>query len=1562
MRISFTALTGQGPRDVVINIDSEATVDGVAQSLFAALDGKGSAKRAATVPVPRFSKDSLPRDGRAGIAPRPARRALWLDGRMLDPQALAVKELRDGAVVAVEQRAAAATALAEPTGLVEVRVVSGPAAGPVHRLGLGATTLGSGPDVDVTLSDPAVPARSLRITVEPDGVKVEASALTIDSPTGRASLDGEPLTAKADWPLGGLVAVGGSVLALARSTAPDTHLEPLPEGGLAFNRPPRLSPPHRSRRLEVPKRPVRDPKERLRLFGALLFSAFGLVMAFGLGQWWWALFALAWPIMTVGEWVGDRMHGRKSYKKALKDYQRATAEFGGRLDRLRREDQDERRALHPDPAEVLLTATGPRRRLWERRLTDPDVLHLRLGLADLPARIELAGNDGDGAAGRGGGAERGGAGPIEIPRARQVPVALPLPELGVIGLTGPRPASRGLARWLVAQAAALHSPRDLAIVVLSADPEAGEAWNWVRWLPHCAPREGEECTALVGTDPESVAHRVTELAIRVTERRRAAQATASLFGQAKPAESVPYNILVVLDGARALRRVPGMPMLLSRGAEYGLYAICVDDEERLLPEECSAVAAWDPERPESVLLRGQGLDVVGPVLADQVSPAWTDRVARSLAPVRDVSREDAEDAIPADVRLLDLLDMPDPTAEHVLRSWTLTGGRTTRVPIGLGTGSAQARSSGRPAARPGGGPSLGAFQPYEVDLRTDGPHGLIAGTTGAGKSELLQTLIASLAVANRPDEMTFVLIDYKGGAAFKDCARLPHTVGMVTDLDGHATERALESLAAELRRREEILLDAGAKDIDDYDDLKAQPDRAPGEQAPGGPGGLPPMPRLVLVIDEFAAMVTELPDFVTGLVDIGRRGRSLGVHLILATQRPAGVVTGDIRANTNLRIALRVTDPDESTDVLDSPEAAQISKSTPGRCYVRSGVSSVHAVQSARIGGRRPGGGAAGSPAAAVRPVPWQGLGRPLPVSRDAGEGAADDSTMVTDLAVLVQAIGEAARRAGIARQPSPWLNPLPEQVRLTPRAAAGGSVVDVPPIAFGITDLPAVQSREPLRLDLAKGGHLYLAGAAQSGRSTALRTIAGSVAGACSPYDAHLYAIDCGANALLPLVSLPHCGAVVTRDQLDRCERLLTALLAEVARRQQLLAEAGFSSLAEQRAAVAATDRLPWMILLLDRWEGFLAAFENYDYGRLVDQALRLLREGSAVGLRAVFTGDRSGLGGQVSTVFDRRLILRMGDPNDYGYAGLQEKQVPAAMPPGRALEAVAPGVPLRESQIGLLGDDPSGTAQVSALQEIARACVTRYGRLPRRQRPLHVDELPVRVTYREAMALDPEFLPPSALWTLVGVGGDTLAPVGVDLLNEGPGFAVAGPPRSGRSTTLRTIVHSLLDPAVGGGLVPVVLVTPRRSPLRLLSGRPGVLGLLTADSEPDDLVAAIGDEHRYAVVVDDAELLDETDLDDALRDVLRTARDGEHALVIGGTTEDLGRGYRGFLADTRRSRSGVLLSIDSPDDGEMFGLRLPRNAPLGGPTGRGLLVALGATTQIQVALPPPVSGDRPE
>jgi DNA segregation ATPase FtsK/SpoIIIE, S-DNA-T family len=1552
MRISLTALTGHGPRDVVINGDSAMTVASVARSLFATL--RHDSRR------PNVRSDQDARQFRAPTVTDDAPVGLWMDGRMLDPAAPAVRELRDGAIVTVDQRIAAATVLAEPTGLVEIRVVGGPAAGTVHRLGIGSVALGGAPDNDIRLADPNIPPYAIKVIVE--------GGRTLVGWTGdpalmglMGTLDDGPLDGPREWPPGALVTIGSTVLTLASSEPRGAHLTPLAEGGLAYNRPPRILPRDRPRRVEVPTPPERHPRERLRLFGALLFSAFGLAMAFALRQWYWALFALSWPLMQIGEWIGDRMHGRKSYRRALKEYKGIRIAFFAELDRLRREDQAVRRTLCPDPAEVLLTATGPRRRLWERRRGDPDALRLRIGLADQPADIELTGARAAARAAARAGASTGastaaadpgdGDVPLGPPICRTVPVALPLPELGVVGLTGPRDRSRRLAGWLVAQAAVLHSPRDLSIVVLCAGgPEPAGQWNWVRWLPHCAPRDDAECVALVGTDPESAAHRVTELAHLIAERQRQSGAATPAAHHARHAHH-PYTVLVVLDGARMLRQLPGMPQVLAHGRAHGVYAICVDDDERLLPEECAAVVAWDWDRPDHVVLRGPGLDDIGAVLADQVSTAWCDRLARALAPIRDVSREDAAEAIPAAVRLLDLLGTPQPAAEHVLAAWS-RGGRTTRVPIGVGADGV-----------------------FAIDLRTDGPHGLVAGTTGAGKSELLQTLIASLALVNRPDEMTFVLIDYKGGAAFKGCAALPHTVGLVTDLDGHLTERALESLAAELRRREEVLLAAGAKDIDDYHELRdRRPGLAPSASAltftapspagrgdhvavPGEPTSLSPMPRLVLVIDEFATLAAELPDFVAGLVDIGRRGRSLGVHLILATQRPAGVVTADIRANTNLRIALRVTDADESIDVLDTSDAARISKSTPGRCYVRSGVAPPQLVQSARIGGRRPGGAAAAAEVS-VLPLPWERLGRPPASPAAQGEQGAqgrgrpgEEPATPTDLVTLVDAVREAADRARVPPQPSPWLDPLPAEYVLETPTAPGGSAALPAPVAIGITDLPAAQARAPLALELAAGGHVYLAGAPRSGRSTALRTLAGAISSLYTPYDVHLYAIDCGAGALLPLVSLPHCGAVVGREQLDRVERLLAALAVEVARRQQVLAEAGFASLAEQRAAVAVTERLPWMVLLLDQWEGFVAAFENYDYGRLVDAVLRLLREGGAVGLRAVFAGDRSGLQGQVSTVFDKRLVMRMASSSDYGFAGFNERQVPSFMPPGRVLEQVAPGEPLRESQIGLLDPDPAGPAQVAALQRIARGCAARYGRLSRARRPLHVDELPVRVTYAEALALDPEFTAPSVLWALVGAGGDELAPVGADLLGDGPGFVVAGPPRSGRSTALHTMVESLLDPKIG--LVPVVLITPRRSPLAALTGRPGVLAVLDGAAEAADLEAAIGTEHRYVVVVDDAELLDETELDDALSEVLRTARDGQHAVVIGGTTEDLGRGYRGFLSDARRSRSGLLLGVRSPDDGELLGLRLPRGTQPGGPTGRGLFVATGVATPIHVVLP---------
>jgi S-DNA-T family DNA segregation ATPase FtsK/SpoIIIE len=1488
MRISLTALTRDGMHDVVASGDDATTVAVLAQALEERLSGGTRQGLAPVVPLQRADRGRVPH--------RPPV-DLWANGRRLDPAAPVSSVLRDGDIVAFDSAGAAATWRHEPTGAVEIRISSGPSAGAVHRLGFGAATIGSARHATIPVDDHHLPpiAATVHVTAQ--------SATLEPAPGATLTLDGVPVAEPVNWPVDGVLIGGASVFTLRLPEAPDAHLTPMPDGGLAYNRPPRLGGPSRTRTIEVPVEPRRPDHHRLQLLSTMIFAVGGVVMAVVFQQPLFLLMALLTPLSMLGQWWSDRRYGKKRHRQAMKEYRQRKAAFAGELEQLRRLDQAERRAEFPDPAEILLTATGPRRRLWERRIHDADTLHLRVGLADLPARIELT-------------AERGGtlADAKDLPPApvaHAVPVTVPLPRTGVLGITGARPVSRALARWLVAQAAALHSPRDLAIVVLSADDEAARSWNWVRWLPHCAPHEGEDCVALIGADPESTARRVGELLAKINDRR-AEQARATPFGAEGQginpfaqgyAVQRPYNVLVVLDGARALRGMPGMPQVLQYGPTVGVYAICVDDDQRLLPEECTTVAVCAFERPGFVRLHGgpvaaelpPGVDVV----ADQVTPSWCDRAARAMGPLKDVSRDDADSVIPASARLLDLLGMPDPRPEQIQAYWRR--GRTTRVPIGVG-----------------------AEGPFSVDLRLDGPHGLVAGTTGAGKSELLQSLIASLAVANRPDEMTFVLIDYKGGSAFKDCAKLPHTVGMVSDLDGHLTERALESLAAELKRREHLLLNANAKDIEDYNDL-----RDAGEP-------LEPMPRLVLIIDEFAAMVQELPDFVVGLVDIARRGRSLGVHLILATQRPAGVVTPDIAANTNLRISLRVTSAAESADVINAPNAAGISKTTPGRCYVRSGASSLHAVQSARIGGRRPGSGPAKAEPVHVVPIGWRNLGTPLPAPPDDGE---DDSTMVTDLAVLVDAIAAAARGLGIDPPRSPWLPPLPESVTLDRLPSQHPDR-----LPFGLADIPAQQRRDTECYDLSQG-HLLVCGASRSGRSTVLRAIAGAVGTRTDPRDVHLYAVDCGNNALLPLVRLPHTGAVVGRDSPDRLSRLTERLLDEIARRQQTLAAQGFADVTEQRAAAPPDERMPYLLVLFDRWEGFMAAFESYDNGRLIDQWLQILQEGSGAGVKVVMTGDRSTLVGRVSTQFDDRLVLKLTDTMDYTYVGMKAKDVPEHFPAGRGFRAA---VGLREVQVALLAADPAGTAQVAALHEIARAARARFGDVPRHLRPFRVDALPPVIALDEALKLDDEPVPADAV--VFGVGGDSLGLRYFRAEEHGPGLVVAGPPKTGRSTTLCTMATWL----TGHGYE-VVLLTPRRSPLRELAGRPGVLGSFTAEDDLEEIKKTVAGAGRHALLIDDLELLgNDSELAEWVTDYVGELRDTGNLVIGAGSVDDLDGMYRGPVVAMKKSRNGLLLRPTQTGQGDLLGVRLPRSVATGaGPVGRGLLVLAGQWEQIQVARP---------
>nr|WP_237694970.1 FtsK/SpoIIIE domain-containing protein [Streptomyces sp. SID5468] len=1424
-----------------------------------------------------------PADPATGAPP-----ALHINGFRLDPAvSLDASPVRDGALVSLAAPSAAPAPDAQ--GTVEVRVAGGPDAGAVHRLGPGVAVIGSGPEAWIRLADPALPASAVEVEVAiGGGVTVHPGA------EAAVTMDGAPLTGPTPWRRRSVIAVGQSLLELQHPSFPDAALKPSDDGtGLDYNRPPRITPPPRPTKFTLPAKPKQSDSRPLPWVMALVPLVGSVTMAMMMHQPRFLFMALLSPITMIANYVNDRKHGKTSFRKTLADYEKHKDSIERQARKAVAAETGARRDACPDPAEVLVTATGPGQRLWERRRADGDYGLLRMGTGTLPSEVEVSDPAQE---------EHKRTAPRML---TDVPVAVSLPAHGVVGIAGRGELPRAIGRWLLAQAAVLHSPADLQICVLT-DPSGRESWEWVRWLPHARAREGQSAISLIGTDSDSVARRISELLAQVTARQDAAREAGVADNQRWGGPTV----LVVLDGSRRLRALPGLTQILRDGPRVGIHLICLDADRRLLPEECRALVEEDYHGLLTVAVAGQ--DQVTGVRPDCVTPRWCEQVARAIAPIRDVSGDEGA-ALPDACRLLDVIDLEPPTAQAITARWSM-GGRSTTAVVGASFDGA-----------------------FAIDLVRDGPHGLVAGTTGSGKSELLQTIVASLAVANRPDAMTFVLVDYKGGSAFKDCVKLPHTVGMVTDLDTHLVERALESLGAELRRREHILAAAGTKDLEDYIiAMRTNP-------------ALAPMPRLLIVIDEFASMARELPDFVTGLVNIAQRGRSLGIHLILATQRPSGVVSPEIRANTNLRIALRVTDASESTDVIDAPDAGHIAKSTPGRAYVRLGASSLLPFQSGRVGGRRPGQVATKAPAPFTAAVGWDALGRPAP-ERPAGPKT-DDDDLLTDLAVLVDAVIEANQQLAIPAQHSPWLPALPESLTVDdlepPRRLSPDGLLPAP---YAVDDLPAQQARRTSMIELPTFGHMLVAGSPRTGRSQTLRTMAGSLARANSPADVHMYALDCGNGALLALGSLPHCGAVVRANETDRAVRLLGNLSAEAQRRMALLGERGFTDINEQRRGVAEADRLPHIVLFLDRWEGFMPSLGELNSGALTDTVFQLMREGASVGIHLIISGDRTVLLGRISTLTENKMTFQLSEASDLSLIGLNPRKVPARMPPGRGFRAQG----AVETHVALLTDDRSGQAQSAALATIGQWAKGRWADVPRARLPFRVDVLPQRISFEEAWDLRDGSAPEthSPLWAMTAVGGDQLLALGPDLAAGSPAFVIAGPPRSGRSTTLLTMTRSLLSMGTQ-----VILAAPRRqSPLRKLKHAPGVIGYFADEDIPAAGMQEVLDRVQgpAVILVDDAELLRQCDAGDVLASVVRRSTGKDVGIVIAGDAEDICGGFSGWQVEIRKARRGLLLSPQNLSDADLIGVRLQRGS-VGNPVvpGRGLLhLGDGEVRTVQVPL----------
>ena len=1213
-----------------------------------------------------------------------------------------------------------------------------------QQIGLGAhpVVVGRSSAADLRIDHPEVSQRHMQIQ--------HRQVLDLDSSNG-VMIEGRSAADRAEIEPEQRIGIGGAVVTWRLLEDDSLEISGSPPK-LLFNRPPRSLPP-------APAQPFRLAGKRSD--GGLLpvrpptWATFAIPLALGLVlavlfNPYMALFALLGPAMAVSSWL----EGRGRNKKDLRSRKRQTAKdreaFKTHCRRAAAQEAARRRFEHPDPAACLQWAVAPAARLWERSRADDDFLHLSIGRYDASWQppVDTAGGGGS-ASGSAGSSVSGSAGqvPEELVDLRDSTTLPDVPFIadfskGVIGILGPR--REALARWLVTQAATRYGPSDLNIAVAGSEKD----WGWVSWLPHFHSAEGGNSAAGNLAARKSAAGNAAagnlaagnaagnldagnltdgNLAVGISpygsssvwnsasSPRSSAEHTLAVWaypsagflgdriggrGSGGGTEAWTNPSANLPHGSRSLSRFLGGTEVWANSAanSSGASLLILAETPDELPSDCSvSIQLLD----DAGRCRVTGWPRT--VLADGISRATARQAALRLARFEDPLSNAA--GLPQTISLVSLLGLRsvnDICAERIQQKWQLN---SMAAPIGWSDGEI-----------------------IHLDLPADGPHGLIAGTTGSGKSELMRCLVASLAFTASPEQLNFVLIDYKGGSAFDACAGLPHVVGLVTDLDERLGERALICLRAELAYREQFLRNAQAASISEL-----PTGRSPGLSSllhAGGEAGIAsarnelslsrsPLPRLVVVIDEFAALASELPGFLESLVDIAQRGRSLGVHLLLGTQRPAGVVSPSIRSNTNIRIGLRMLDPHDSEDVIGTPAAAAIEQGSPGRAYVRYGSGQPMPFQVAAVSSISP--SPSDKPVVVETVAVESRMAMQTEGSRTEGSEAGSYATEAkTDLQRLVAAIGEAWEQTESQPLRCPWPEPLPnkldlEELQEQMASVGSGEVADA--VALGLEDHPEEQTQRICFWYPAEK-NLLLVGLPGSGASETLLTAVLQLAKARDASALQIFGIDYGISNLAQLADLSHCKSILGPAEIGQRTELLEFMFEELAERQTR--GRGVSPEVEDRAEKEVADALmsnsfaattsnrevggrevgnraapPQTLLLIDNLGALLHALEDERDYRRIDKLTRLYLDGPSWGITTVAVAESlAAVPRKFFSAATMQLLFRVSDSSPYGPANIDASRLGF----GRALVATG----------GMTSGGMSGRAGTAGVVEVQAAVVS--------------------------------------------------------------------------------------------------------------------------------------------------------------------------------------------------------------------------------------------------------------
>ncbi|MDI5965537.1 type VII secretion protein EccCa [Streptantibioticus silvisoli] len=1237
---------------------------------------------------------------------------------------------------------------------------------------------------------------------------------------------------------------------------------------------------------------------------------------------------------------GKAQRTRRQQRERYLEYLEGLREELGGQERKRRAAGQ---VLNPQP-EALYDVVRDPARLWERRRTDADFLRVRVGTGELPlVRLTLA---------RSSGSVLTPPDPFMLNEANAllhrynqgtgVPVPVPLDRAGEVAVVGPREEAMTVVRALLTQTAALHAPDDVAVAV-ACPVERLPEWEWVKWLPHALDgrrADGPVAVRRIAPDLPALgallADDLRERATHAAEIRRGLPGgDASVQGS---------RLLVISDGHGAVAGRLPLPDEAVGLPEMGVTVVHLLAERTDEPGQVAARVTVSDGEAVVEDLRGPER-VVAHARVDAVPEAMAEGLARMLASVR-LSADSVADDGPAGPALPfpQLLGIDDPGALDLPRLWAPRGERSfLRVPIGL-------TDDRRPLL-------LDLKEAAELGM---GPHGLCVGATGSGKSELLRTLVLALALTHRPDDLAMMLVDFKGGATFAPFAGLPHVTGLITNLvdDAGLVERAHASLAGEVLRRQQVLKDAG--DVADISQYAAERRERP---------SLPPLPHLLVVIDEFGELLTAKPEFIELFLSIGRIGRSIGVHLLLSSQRIESGKLKGLDTYLSYRLGLRTFSAEESRTVLDTADAFTNLPPLPGFGYLKVDTSSYERFKAGYVSGPYRGSvaPAARDDGPAVLPYPaFNTLGGPAPDAAGDEPAVPRRTVGATELAVMAAQLRDAAEPVERI-----WLPPLPSAIALDAVAGTldvtedGMRLTDQRPGALraplGLLDDPARQWQGTWTADLNRaGGHLAVIGGPQSGKTTLLRSLVLSLALTHTPREVGFYAVDLAGGGLQALAGLPHTGGVAGRSDRERVRRTVEEAHGMLLEREEAFRAHGIDSVTQLRTA-RATGRLSELpctdvVLLIDGFGSLRKDFEEVQ-----EMIEALLLRGGGYGIHVVAAMGRwNDVRIADQAAFGTRYELRLNDPGDSCVDRTLATSLRKA-PPGRVLtdDKLVAQVALPRVD-GRADTDDLGTAVESTAEGVAMAWTGERVRAVRVLPPL------LALSALPGAAREPGRVP-------IGLDQNALAPVLLDLFGRDQHLLVFGDDECGKTNLLRLIARGLTERYTDEQLVFAVM-DPRRG-LREVAPEPyrggyahnsrvaaalatGVAGEL-AKRLPDDLDPADQQAEpaafsgpRVVVLVDDYDMLTtagQQPLTPFLPFVPSAPDIGLHFVVcrrVAGASRGL---YDPFLQALRESgTSGLILSGDRTEGQLLSGITASTQPP-----GRGTLVRRGESPRlVQTAL----------